>query len=340
MIADGLAAGWRAAGAAVRLEAVAASTYRIGRSAVRIDVGDVRLGEMIASPMRHLATQDAAPDLRLRIWSGGDCSWLPRELLEHEDLLRFRGFLKGGERYVIIDRQQDSKIPELVSLMDRTTGRALHWVRDPVWARYHLAKTPIHDLLRWWQEPDDTYLLHAGAVGGPDGGLLLAGASRSGKTTIALSCLGSGLQYAGDDVCLVAVGTAPPHVYSLYCSAAVNHEDLATYPELGPLQQNSDRPDEKPLLSLFPTWRDHFITDFPLRAIVLPQIADTARSTLAPVSAGAALFALGPTTLLQFRGSGAKELRGLAALARAVPAYRLSLGHDRHRLPGLLGELL
>jgi len=261
--------------------------------------------------------------------------------LQEPDPLRFRGFVRSGELLCILDRKIDVARPEFVSLLDRASGTGLHWIRDPEESRYHLCKTPMHDLLRWWTAPRDSWLLHAGAVGRDDGGVLIAGRSGAGKTITSLSCLGSPMRFAGDDVCLVSMRDGSPRVHSLYGSAAVNHADLEWFPHLAPLHANADRPDEKPLLALLPAWSEHLIREFPLRAIVLPHVVPgTAAPRLAAATRGEALLGLGPTSVLQFRGSGHPELRGIADIIRSVPAYRLEIGPDRDAIPDVIASLL
>ena len=78
--------------------------------------------------------------------------------------------------------------------------------------------TPLRHILHLALATRGVQFVHAGAVGRPDGGVIIVGRSGSGKSTSTLSTLGSDLLYAGDDY--VGVSLNPdgggPYVHSLY----------------------------------------------------------------------------------------------------------------------------
>ena len=59
------------------------------------------------------------------------------------------------------------------------------------------------------------HLLHAGAVGSPDAGVLVGGVSGSGKSTLTLACVEDGLGYGGDDYVVVTLDPEPT-AHTLY----------------------------------------------------------------------------------------------------------------------------
>jgi len=61
---------------------------------------------------------------------------------------------------------------------------------------------------------------------------------------------------------------------------------------------------------------------------------------LQTATAGAALKALAPSTILQLPGAGQKALRSIAKLLKQVPCYVLELGIDQERIPGVILDLL
>ena len=79
------------------------------------------------------------------------------------------------------------------------------------------------------------------------GGVLLAGKGGSGKSTTALTCLNSELQYVSDDYCVV-VAQPSPFAYNLYCTAKVRADNTHRVPHLMPTVSNGNRlGDEKAL---------------------------------------------------------------------------------------------
>ena len=114
-------------------------------------------------------------------------------------------------------------------------------------------------------------LMHAGAVGYADGGVLLAGKSGSGKSTTALACLASDLLFASDDYVCVAT-TAQPWVHSLYSTAKLVPGNLSRFPELSGKLSNPDRlTTEKAMVNVHAHFPAKVLSGFPIRAILLPR---------------------------------------------------------------------
>ena len=160
---------------------------------------------------------------------------------------------------------------------------------------------------------------HGAAVGTEAGGVLMA---RAGKSTSALACLHSDLQYAGDDYCLVGCAKGEPHrLYSLYNTAKlVGDNDLAKFNGLASHVWNPQRePDEKVTIFLAESFRQKLISHFPLRAILVPVIRDGRETVIEPCPCGEALMALGPSTLSQLPASGGKDLESMARLVCSLP---------------------
>ena len=138
--------------------------------------------------------------------------------------------------------------------------------------------------------------------------MLVAGPSGSGKSTTTLACLEAGLGYLGDDYVLLDVDE--PSVHSLYSTAKLEPDNLHRFPELAPLVANPDRLDsQKAMLFLHEHRPEQLVLHAPVGAILLPRIAHTSRTTLAPAPASAAMSALAPTTLFQLPGYGREVAR-------------------------------
>jgi hypothetical protein len=221
-------------------------------------------------------------------------------------------------------------------LYDARSREGLVWLPGPEALTLRDRASPLRLVFFWWGRTVGLRLVHAAAVGMPAGGLLLTGRNGSGKSTAALSCLGSGLRLAGDD--LVFVDPAGPEVLALYGSAGLDPGHMAAHlPDLA--ARAGATVDGKTLL-FFPGSGPAPIARFPLRAIVVPEVAAGGASALAPRPAARALAALAPGTILQFPGAGAGEFAAFSDLVRRVPCFSLRLGAEPDAVPCLLGDLL
>lgn len=199
----------------------------------------------------------------------------------------------------------------------------------------------MRTILHWWADQGIYQFIHGGAVGLPTGGVLLAGKGGTGKSTTALACLEAGLLYASDDYCLVRTDPLP-FAYSVYNTAKLRGDlDLERFPNLAPLVSNQSRQkDDKAVFFLEQHFPEKVSRGFPIRAIILPQITDGKESRLRNASAGVAMTALAPSTLLQLPGAGAMEFKTISNLVRKVPAYILELGTEINRIPDAIFSLL
>ena len=190
--------------------------------------------------------------------------------------------------------------PDILSVVDLEADLGFFWKPDLSPLPYYEAGSPMRGLLHAWLRKQGLQFVHGGAVGTESGGVLLAGKAGSGKSTSVLACLDSGLKYASDDYCMVG----PPDsvhgdVYSLYNTAKlVGDSDLAKFNGLASGGWNPRRePDEKVTIFLNESYPHKLIPQFPLRAILLPVITGQPDTELEPCGAGAALMAMGPSSL-------------------------------------------
>ena len=167
--------------------------------------------------------------------------------------------------------------------------------------------------------------------------MLLVGKGGSGKSTVALSSLGSELLYAGDDY--VAVTLEPtPRVQSLYSSAKLEPHHVREFlPDLVPLvvERRAPRRGE----------------GGPVRARALPGAHDRGvpasgrcrseghpghvrAARIVPASRAAALAALAPSTIFQLHTADQTALSAMSRLVARVPCYGLELGSDVKAIPG------
>jgi len=227
-----------------------------------------------------------------------------------------------------------------VQILDRRRGIGLFLVQSRRYFRSWERGSPLRHILHWWAGPTSGQLMHAGALGNSDGGVLLLGGGGAGKSTTTLSCLGSALRIAGDDFVLVD-SASPAAVYSLYGTAKLTGATLARFPVLAArLGRPHGSIEKKDLFFLDRIDRSALIERFPLRALLALEIVDDRDTRIVPISAAAALQACAPNTMFLLPGDRELAFGKMARLARSQPCYRLNLGRDLSQVPQRIGELL
>ena len=227
-----------------------------------------------------------------------------------------------------------------VQTFDAAHQRALFWISDacelPAWDRCK----PLLQALHWSLARGSWQPIHAGAVCGAHGGVLLGGKGGVGKSTTALACLRAGWRYAGDDY--VLVNTRPePRVDNIFNSARLWDDMLCRFPELQRTLTNPNAgPEEKADLRLADCVPRQDLVGFPLRAILLPNITGASGSATRPASPAQAMIALAPTTLLMLYADLSRVFQRIVELVNALPAFRLDLGTDIDRIPVAIESLL
>jgi hypothetical protein len=231
---------------------------------------------------------------------------------------------------------------ETLSILDSDAAVAWHWVADAREQPYWDQACPLRQILFWWLRSRGYLQVHGAAVGTPNAGVLVVGKGGSGKSTVALSSLGSDLLYAGDDYVAVAV-EPEPRVQSLYSSGKLEPEHVnGLLPHLLPLLSNADRLEsEKAVLYVHEHFPSQTTNGFPLSAVLVPRVrADRTESRIVDASRAAAFAALAPSTILQLHTADPEAFATMSRLVARVPCYGLELGSDVAALPGVIGRFL
>jgi hypothetical protein len=225
-----------------------------------------------------------------------------------------------------------------LSLLDRETATARFWLEDASRMAYWQSASPLRLILSWWASTVGMQLTHVAAVAGSRGAVLLVGGAGAGKSTTSLTCVAGGLQFLGDDYCLLAPGPDPT-VHRVYSTAKLRPDAFDRLPQLLPLARNAARLDrEKAVLDLLPTHADALVESAPITAIVVPRV--TGRFRRRRASPGAVLRAMAPSTVFGLFGATPNTLSTLARLSREVPGYELELGDDVDGVVASIAELV
>jgi hypothetical protein len=324
--------------------------FTVAGHSVCLRIAGIGFADKLPTAFSHLE-QASEEEPALSIYAWDDVSTgtvLPKLLSRYLSFVEMHCFDYLGPRNEMTDFHGDRiralmhLDPVIISLFDPVRSTALYWTRDvsriPIWDW----GTPLRIVLNEWARLQRLFLVHCGAVGTAQGGVIFAGKSGSGKSTSALACLeNSGLQYAGDDYSLMSL-TPEPYVHSLYCSAKLKGAaDFEHFPHLLSLVANRKQlGEQKALIFLNSAYREKIIPGFPLRAIVVPRISGELESTVEICSPIAALKALAPSTLLQLPGEGNVTMANLSSLVRQVPTYVLNAGTNLDGVSGSVESLL
>lgn len=305
---------------------------RVAARTIALRFAGSRLESVLWPAFAHLACEPAAaPDLTIACWddaSAGVATPEPEGSTDRAGL----DFIDGLVRL--------AWEPSRRSLAAFDPARRLGLLRFPdaagveAWER----SAPARRILHWWAADRGMQLVHAAAVGTPDGGVLLAGRGGSGKSTTALACVGSSLGYAADDYCIVSFDGAP-RAHSLYGTGKADAGSIVRLPLLRHSFAHSQlRIGGKTLIGVAQDFPAAMVNSFPLRAVVVPRLGASS-PRLAPLAPVAALRSLAPSTMMQMPGDRAGTLARLAALVRGVACFELALGPDPAEAVPLLAGL-
>ena len=307
--------------------------YRIAGRSVRLRSTGLALADSLTRAFAHLASGPGnEPSLTVYLADGGVVS-LPPSPWALPDPTPSTAWAQDESELIHVRDERVDGLFRLdgasMSMLDHVSGVGVFWTasRERV-PRYERA-APLRAILDWWGGDHGYRVVHAGAVGTESGGALLTGKAGSGKSTAVLACLGSGLSYAGDDGVAISHG-ARPLIHSLYCTAKLEPGHLErALPHLASVLEDSEEAHQGKRMFFLDRDRSSELTaGFPLRAVLLPRVTGSGRSTTRPVSAGTALLSLAPSTLFQIPGGRQQRLHHMAEILRRVPAHVLDLGSD------------
>ena len=312
--------------------------YNIGGFRVRLECAGRALAEGLTAAFAHLriAPTDEV-DLSVGLWdsvsTGVPLASPPWGADDYLQRCGVRGYTDGRvcASYEVVN--------EILSVVDTKTNRGYFRIRDAAQLPLYQCGSPLLLLLHQWLAVQGVDLVHGGAVGTPQGGVMLAGRGGSGKSTATLSCLDSPLLYAADDYGVVR-GGEKPYFYSLYSSGKVNLPDADKHSILARARPAGILDTQKALFFLHEYYSDRLSTGFPLRAIVVPRVSGERATRIRPISGARALLALAPSTIFQLPGAENQKFARLSQLTKTLPAYAMDSGTDWRDIPRALHDLV
>ena len=250
------------------------------------------------------------PDARFRFWAD-DCSrYVGAEALSRRWRYRNEGgcaIFLPGEWLIGADG----------------SGHAFYCCRHDPWKRARIHYWVLNVLISQWAVTAGLLPVHGGAVGVGGRGVLLAARSGVGKSTLAASCLLSGMDYVADDYVLIS---AEGPLYAMPVSSALNmNPDVRG--QLGltlpVIWENANRNGKQMLdASSFPICRNMAV-----RAVVFLSRWDRERAEISPLSGHPAVRLAQSAPRLEGAYDPLTAKAVVQRLSR-LPAYEMRLGGD------------
>jgi hypothetical protein len=314
--------------------------YRIAGRSMRMLFSGPTVLDRVGRAFGHLRDHSGSdPELTIRIWDSVESGATPPPVppVDPDETA-------PGAIYHIDDGHIKAVFqpgPKVLSLLDTESDEAWYWVSDSENMPFWDCAAPMRQIMHWWLGRRGIQQVHSGAVGTPEGGVLLVGQPGSGKSTSSLSSLRSELLlFAGDDY--VAASLEPePWVHSLYCSGKLEPDHAKRFPELMEHVWNPDRLDtEKAVFFVHDIAPSRTTAGFPLRAVLVPRVVGGIETTVRVAPRIAALAALAPSTIIQLHVPMEDALSTMKRLIEAVPCYFLELGTDVDGIPRTIRSLV
>lgn len=323
--------------------------YRIAGQNIRLQFAGDALVSSLTRALSHLSIAPTENiDLTFCLWESQTTKRPLPPLLEdfnrhltHLPWLRTRGI--HSEVFAYSDERIQTSLhgeKDILTVLDNARKICVYWTQNAAQLRYYEIASPLRMPFQWHFNSAKKQMIHGGAVGTEKlGGVLLAGKSGSGKSTTALNCLNSDLQYAGDDYVLVNL-EAEITAHSVFQTAKVKtDEDLERFPRLksGAMKTIND---EKNVLFIGDFQPAKIIKELPLKAIVFPRFVAGADYHLEQISPTSAFKALITSTINQTPFANRESLQIVSQIVRNLPAYLLIFGENQAELPEIIKRIL
>ncbi len=192
---------------------------------------------------------------------------------------------------------------------------------------------PIREALQLLMAARGRLMTHAGAVGRDGRGVLLVGPGGSGKSTLALSCALAGMEIVADDYVLLEPDSLAAHAMQSTAKLSEDSAERLGIPagaiDAAGFEPTLEGP-AKALIDICGLAPGRMKRRLGIVAVVAPAVPPESalEPSLRQISAGDALRAVAPSTIVQAGFGGSGSLATLADLVRRVPGYSLELSPD------------
>ncbi len=319
-------------------------TYAIAGKTICLNFYSKILFEKMSRAFSHIE-EDAvnSPDLTVCIWDSVSTNthlaspWVnqseytyPREVnAKTINVDSFLGIYLHGE--------------ETLNLYDEKNNTAYFWTHNAECLLYRISGSPLRSILNWFLSKEGVHLMHGAAVSTKGKSILLSAKGGSGKSTTALSCLFSDMEFLGDDYVTIKSGDVIT-THSIFNSVKIFSLSLdKTFPALKEKIWNKNDvalEKEKAIVFLSELFPQHIIREAPLHAIMIPVIKDIKKTKIVPARKLDTMIAMMPATLFQFSFIPSNKMAELRSIVERTPCYFLELGGDIPGVPDVIKSFL
>lgn len=264
--------------------------------------------------------------------------------LEGQDHAPLRAVVGAGETLKVMATPErfalwQSDPYRNLHILDRTTRRGLFWADEPVmpeWAR----SRPLLPLIHALAAPTAWAPVHAAAVGQDGRFLVVAGPSRSGKTTASLACARAGWAFAGDDFVLLDADTG--RVEPIFVSARLRSElfehfqDFADGVRVARTQFLGELRDELRLSRAGVAIGE----GGEVAAIIFPRRLGAEAISFTPLVPAQALSGITFVTITELPGYRELVMPKLLRILKLAPLFQCDTGSDPAAIPDAFAQLL
>jgi hypothetical protein len=313
--------------------------FAIGGLRIRLRFAGDSLAGRITRTLAHLQTP-ATDDFDFTI-----CCWddraagsaMPR-LPEHMTALDARHCLSffTNERYQAF-YVQGVRILSCVDV-EAATGYSCYF--DASHLSMYEVSGPLRPILNAALNSRGLQIVHASAVGTPAGSLIFAGPPFSGKSTLAVRSLLSGLSYQADDLCVLSAEDQP-RSFSLYNIAKIREDCLPRFAALAPvLSSFVEDFEKKSYFYVHEQFPEKILKVAPVRALVLTHVVDEPVSRIQRGTRAAAVVGLMNCTGREIPMAGLAGEKIMFQAINRLPIWHLLIGRDEDRTLDLVRRLL
>jgi len=198
---------------------------------------------------------------------------------------------------------------------------------------------PFRTILHWFFNESDIHLIHGAVIGQHNKSILLTARSGSGKSTTALSCILSGMDYLSDDYIAIQQNSSV-EAHSLYQSAKITRDGVNRFPEFNQIIRNKNfQENEKAVLFLSDIFPSQVVSHSSIVAIFIPRIVPD-KTRLSKANKIEAMLAIAPTTMLQLPLAETNKLKIFKSILNNIPCYFLDVGPDIRNTPNIIKDFL
>jgi len=317
-----------------------ASLYvRAANRVIRVVFSSETLAGQLSPAISHLLIEEqSAPDLTIYTWDSGKSALpLPDAIWKKDDVQptgRIDGLDSKRVRAAFLPRTDG------FTMLDLGRNIGLHHVPDATSVSVHQRSYPFRTLISWFGMQHQMTFVHGAVVGRERGGVLLGGASGSGKSTSALTCLQSELLYVSDDHVLLEELEGVVYAHGLYNSAKLHYDQLLQFPQLREQEVSDASADDKALFFVKDFAPERLVRGLPLSAIFVPIITGEQDTQIVQGTQAQAMMSLAPSSLFLIPLDQAQAFSSIAAYVRKLPIYEIQLGTELAQIPDRISAFL